>query len=825
MKTNKIMLLATIALFASCSNEEELGQLSNGNLTLTATMENATNLSRVGFDAISGALFWTGSDAFSVYTNYTENPWVTFTLNGTGGNSSGTFSGTLLGENAKASQYAVYPNILVPSLNNGSLSVVMPTEYDYGNKSDSEFGQSGISFNAPMLAQFTEFDATSTPNLSFKHLGGVFCFKLVNIPAGSDKFVFSVNKAITGSHTVDLTDASKPFIKTVTVDNETATTNNEVTIKFAANETVATTRVFYIPVPTGTYGKFTWKVYDDTEEKSSFTSSETASNEVERGTLVKMPTFTCANATGTITTEVGSAEALSNALSAGNSVVLTGEVTLDAKLEVNNDASIDLNGQSLNMGDNTIEVAVGKSLTLTNSGTPAAYSGRAVETAGITSSSDIITASAGSKIIIGEGVNLTTTGAGMCCIFVPGSDVNNIANNVTIESKGTLLATQAGAATIYVNGNVTSGTINISGGSVKHEADVAIYIAGNADLTISGEAEISGTTGVEVRAGSLTVENAKVSATGNPLNATPNGNGTTTVGAAIAISQHTTNYAIKAKIKDGTFEGVNALYEADLQAENQKATDVTLDVSGGTFNGEVYSASCSNFISGGTFTKASAFDYLANEASVVVGDDMTLTKAIHITNEATIDLNGKTIENQTAAITTGLAVTEDECFVFFVDGQYANLTINATNGGKVNAAGENDKSDYNVAVWATDNAKVTINGGEFTNAKDTDGDGCDLIYARGGATITINEGSFQSYIRSTLGGGVYDVLNCKDNTSSKITVNGGKFQNYVPSYENVGNDEVVLGNNKAVYNGEQIVETAHDKTSGDTWYEVKDKQD
>lgn len=821
MKTNKIMLLATIALLASCSNEEELSQTSNGNLTLTATMESAINQSRVGFDATNGTLFWTEGDAFSVHTNNNStSPWATFTLSGTGGSSNGTFTGSLVGDNIKASQYAVYPNILNPSLSNGSLSVVMPTEYDYGTKSDSEFGQNGVSFNAPMLAQFDEFDATSTPNLSFKHLGGVFCFKLVNIPAGSNKFVFSVNKAITGNHTVDLTDTSKPFIKTVTADTESATTNNEVTIKFTANETAATTRVFYIPVPTGTYGKFTWKVYDDTEEKSSFTSSETASNTVGRGTLVKMPTFTCASVNGTITTEVNSAETLSSALSAGNSVVLTEAITLSAKLEVKTDASIDLNGQNLNMGSNTIQVAEGTSLTLTNSGA-ATYSGRAVEETGITGTGDIITASANSKITIGEGVNLTTTGAGMCCIFVPGKDVNNIANGVTIESKGTLLTTQAGTATIYVNGNVSSGTINISGGSVKHDNDVAIYIAGKANLTISGDAEISGTTGIEIRAGELNVTGGTITGTATEFEATPNKNGSTSKGAAIAITQHSTNHELKATISGGTFTGARALYEEDTCDDN--VSEISMSVSGGTFNGEIYSENKQNFITKGTFSDASAFDYMADNADVKLGAEMIITKPVTISNgiSATIDLNGESIENQTAGHPSGITPSiDDECVVFMVtDGK---LTIKGD--GDVKATGDGQKSDYNVAVWAMGStAEVVISGGSYSNNKGFNGDGCDLIYARDGGSITINGGSFQSHIRTTLGGGIYDVLDCKDNTNSKIVVEGGQFQNYVPSFENVGSNEVVLGTNKNVYIKGTTTEvtTAHNTSDENTWYEVK----
>ena len=217
---------------------------------------------------------------------------------------------------------------------------------------------------------------------------------------------------------------------------------------------------------------------------------------------------------------------------------------------------------------------------------------------------------------------------------------------------------------------------------------------------------------------------------------------------------------------------------------------------------------------------------IANNNEVKLGANITLTDAITVAGgkNVTINLNGKTIENKTAGHPSMISPeVDDECVVFMVtDGK---LTIEGE--GNVKATGDDEKSDYNVAVWVMgENAEAVISGGTYTNSTDTEGDGCDLIYGRNGAKITINGGSFQSHIRSTLGGGTYDVLDCKDYKAgsmaqSTITVNGGKFQNYVPSYENVGTNEVVLGNSKAVYNGVNIVTTKHDITAADVWYEVK----
>ena len=154
---------------------------------------------------------------------------------------------------------------------------------------------------------------------------------------------------------------------------------------------------------------------------------------------------------------------------------------------------------------------------------------------------------------------------------------------------------------ITPNGTLkTNNTIIIENGAVLDVKGTALYLAGNADTTV-GAAEITGDTGIEIRAGSLVVNGATITATGTFAEG-PNGNGTTVTGAAIAVSQHTTNQAISVTVNSGSLSGAKACYEVDLQDEENKSEDVTVGVQGGTFSGEVASQNKTGFVAGGTFT-------------------------------------------------------------------------------------------------------------------------------------------------------------------------------------------------------------------------------
>ena len=166
------------------------------------------------------------------------------------------------------------------------------------------------------------------------------------------------------------------------------------------------------------------------------------------------------------------------------------------------------------------------------------------------------------------------------------------------------------------NGSNHCTQISISGGSVITDGNApAIYHPQYGTLTIENT-EVKGATGIEMRAGHLTISGGStIEATASVFEETPNGNGSTMTGVAVAVSQHTTNLPVSVTIEGGTLKGVKAVYEKDLQGG--ATDDITLSLTGGTFEGEVESQNADGFISGGSFTNTVADELLAEDALMV----------------------------------------------------------------------------------------------------------------------------------------------------------------------------------------------------------------
>lgn len=179
-----------------------------------------------------------------------------------------------------------------------------------------------------------------------------------------------------------------------------------------------------------------------------------------------------------------------------------------------------------------------------------------------------------------------------------------------------------GEAGFTVNGTIKQENLENENGNRVYINDSAIidtkyyglYLAGFAD-TVIGDATIIGETGIEIRAGNLTIDGAYVRATGD-FDAAANPGGTTTTGVALAVSQHTTNQTIHVIVKDGLFEGDRSLYEVDLQ-DGLNIEDVTLEVLGGTFTGEFTSTNHTAFVAAGTFEQAIDSKYVVAGKTIV----------------------------------------------------------------------------------------------------------------------------------------------------------------------------------------------------------------
>lgn len=137
---------------------------------------------------------------------------------------------------------------------------------------------------------------------------------------------------------------------------------------------------------------------------------------------------------------------------------------------------------------------------------------------------------------------------------------------------------------------------------------------------------------------------------------------------------------------------------------------------------------------------------------------------------------------------TGFAITVDTTIVnngeitikedTVGDGVFTvtNGTLTLNGKGIINGLGKND---WSMAVWAKKNGRVIINDGYFTNvgAKSAeDSEHFDLIYASGNAQIEINGGEFKCETpKWTLN------IKDKDRATASIVAKGGKFHGFNPA--------------------------------------------
>lgn len=140
---------------------------------------------------------------------------------------------------------------------------------------------------------------------------------------------------------------------------------------------------------------------------------------------------------------------------------------------------------------------------------------------------------------------------------------------------------------IFVSGNIhdSNNVVNIYG-TINNTADDGVGVALNGDATVNvfEGAKITGATGIEVRAGNLNVYGGEITGTAKPTEFTPNGNGTTSTGAGIAVAQHTTVLPINVVINGGTIKGYTPLYEKDVQNNGETGlAKISITVNGGIF--------------------------------------------------------------------------------------------------------------------------------------------------------------------------------------------------------------------------------------------------
>lgn len=214
------------------------------------------------------------------------------------------------------------------------------------------------------------------------------------------------------------------------------------------------------------------------------------------------------------------------------------------------------------------------------------------------------------SLTVGQGVTLT----GWSSVFVEANSENmNHSTNITIHGTLKSVADSNGdkGSGVYVNGTQTNmdqyPTITLSSTSNIISEGNGIYAAGYAEWNLAGD--MTGETGVEIRAGKMNITGGTIVATGDSTTVGPNGNGSTTIGAGVAIAQHTTKLPIEVTISGGTIKGATALKQSNPESNDEESVaKVEISVTDGTFeatsaNGKaVESENVKNFIKGGSFS-------------------------------------------------------------------------------------------------------------------------------------------------------------------------------------------------------------------------------
>ena len=141
--------------------------------------------------------------------------------------------------------------------------------------------------------------------------------------------------------------------------------------------------------------------------------------------------------------------------------------------------------------------------------------------------------------------------------------------------------------------------------------------------------------------------------------------------------------------------------------------------------------------------------------------DLVLDEAVAVMpgKEVTLDLNGKTIKNNSNSVALDV---------------YGSLIINGE--GTVDGGEGGD----NVAVWSRPGGKLTINGGTYTVGADANGSGNSTIYTTGGDVI-INGGTFSTAAKY---GGRYWTINKQNGSTGKVEIYGGTFPGFDPANPN-----------------------------------------
>lgn len=399
--------------------------------------------------------------------------------------------------------------------------------------------------------------------------------------------------------------------------------------------------------------------------------------------------FMIIGVTGVNAKDVATAEDFINAVVAGGEVKLIENIIVNSgsPIVVTKDVTIDLNSKNIEFKgkDDYIKLEKGH-LNLTGTGKMykeiSALHVLEVESTGVKENNNYATLTIGKDVVVEGGYDALLI-----------DNYNGVSYGVTVNVYGTLKSNKN--ASIDVNGSIknteNAPVINVYEGSKLLSYDTGIYGAGYAIYNIKGGTiygEICD--GIEIRSGKLNITDGTISTDVNEFKVVPNGNGSSTKGAAIAISQHNTKLPIEVDISGGSFKGKVAFSVANPQNNSEADyAKVVLKITGGKFettgDKAINSENKTEFITGGTFS-TDVKDYIKDGyVSSKVNDTYKVLK------ESKVIFGKVTAGNVEVDKTTAL------------EGEKVTLTLTPNNGYKLSS----------IKVVDTYNKEVSVTGNTF----------------------------------------------------------------------------------------------------------------
>mgnify|MGYP002796142549 CR=1 FL=1 len=242
-------------------------------------------------------------------------------------------------------------------------------------------------------------------------------------------------------------------------------------------------------------------------------------------------------------------------------------------------------------------------------------------------------------------------------------------------------------------------TINVTNSSLNSDQGCAIYQPQYGILNINGEETfIEGSSGIEVRAGILNVYAGTIRADWSEFTVYENaGGGSSVDGAAIVVSQHSTNLPISVNLNGGTYSSNSAggmsVYEADLL--NGVATDkIEIAIDGGEYTQPVESENVKGFVENGTFANAFDESFVAEGSVFYPAEDGTYKVVTEEEFETVTDNAGVALMN--GVVYGSLADAVDAAPT---DGTQVTITLIDTDGdGIVTGSGVKVVEGKNIVI-------------------------------------------------------------------------------------------------------------------------------